>query len=274
MVCTNNFATVEIASCRARCNGRTRRLALSQMTAALLVAAMATAVVVPDGKASADPVWSAGISSPAALTDRAFARAAAGDRTGAQLALDALPRELAAAVVAVISNVDAALRFPLADQVPAGINPASAVVILGFGLMSDGSLREGLIDRMRQGLSVATTYPDMPVVVTGANPRGGHTEAEAMRDWLVNAGLPPERITTETASVSTVGNAVNTAALLRARDISGAVLITSPDHLRRAVADFLVAGVALHAVLASPGPAPGREQIAAIYADARAVADI
>lgn len=242
----------------------------SQAAAAAAVAALTMAATAVSEPPRPGP-------SPAALTDTAFVSMVAGDRRGAQAAIDALPHDRAAQVVAVVANVDAALAFPLTDQVPRGIIPGVAVVILGFGLESDGSLRPGLIDRLRQGLAVAQAYPDLPVVVSGGNPRGGHTEAAAMRDWMVGAGIAPQRILVEGSSTSTATNALNTAALLRSSGITaGAVLVTSPDHLRRAVADFLAAGVTLQAVLASPGAdvVPGPVETAAIYADARRVAGI
>ncbi|MCR8694710.1 YdcF family protein [Rhodococcus pyridinivorans] len=52
-----------------------------------------------------------------------------------------------------------------------------------------------------------TRYPELPIVVTGGVPRNDITEARAMKDWLVVRGIPPERITEETRSTSTVENA-------------------------------------------------------------------
>lgn len=247
-----------------------RRMALASALAVLLGSGPWSAA----GPAHAEPGNKASVS-PVALTNTALDLAAAGDRAGAQSAVDAMPRDQAARVVALIADVDSALSFPLTDQVPVGVAPGAAVVILGFGLLPDGSLRDGLIDRLHQGFDVANAYPSMPVVVSGGNPRGGHTEAAAMRDWLIANGLTPGRILTEDASTSTSGNARNTAALLQRSGINaGAVLVTSPDHLRRAVADFLVARVTLRSVLASPGAAPGPAEVSAIYADARSVAGI
>lgn len=233
------------------------------------VAVVAVAVAAP----------AAAETSVSALTDAAFAHQIAGDSAAAQAAVDQLPVARAREVAAVMADVDQALNFPVTDQVPVGIAPDSVIVILGFGLLDDGGLRPILTQRLRKGLDVAAVYPQMPVLVTGGNPRGGRTEAAAMRDWLVENGLPVERIHLEADSMSTVGNALNSAALIRSRGLgSGAVLVTSSDHLRRGVADFLTAGIPLWAVLASDGadhsgPIPPPE-IAAIYADARAVAGI
>jgi vancomycin permeability regulator SanA len=214
----------------------------------------------------------------AALTDEAFALQAAGDSIGAQAAVDQLPVEHARRTAAVMGDVAQALSFPLTDRVPVGIAPGSVVVVLGFGLLDDGGLRPILVERLEKGLAVAAAYPHMPVVVSGGNPRGGRTEAEAMAAWLIDRGLDPLRIHQESTSVSTATNALQTAELLRIAGLgSGAVLVTSSNHLRRSVADFLTAGITLQAVLAADGAAhgpPSPQELSGIYADARSVAGI
>lgn len=187
--------------------------------------------------------------SVAALTDHAFALQAAGDSSGAQDTVDRLPAEHARRTAAVMGDVAQALSFPLTDHVPSGIAPDSVIVVLGFGLLDDGGLRPILVERLHKGLAVAHAYPQMPVVVSGGNPRGGRTEADAMAAWLVEHGLPAERIHREPTSVSTATNALRTAELIRAGGMgSGAVLVTSSNHLRRSVANFLTAGITLQAV--------------------------
>lgn len=216
--------------------------------------------------------------SVAALTDNAFALQAAGDSVGAQAAVDKLPAEHARRAAAVMGDVAQALSFPLTDRVPTGIAPDSVIVVLGFGLLDDGGLRPILVERLYKGLAVADAYPQMPVIVSGGNPRAGRTEADAMATWLIEHGLPAERIHRESTSVSTATNALRTAELITAGAMgSGAVLVTSSNHLRRSVANFLTAGVTLHAVLAADGAAhgpPSDVELAAIYADARSVAGI
>lgn len=248
--------------------GRLAR-AVAAVTVAVAVA-VAVITIATAGRAGAD-------TSLAELTDAAFALQAAGDSTGAQAVVDQMPAGQARRVAAVMGDVAQALGFPLTDRVPAGIVGDSVIVILGFGLLDDGAIRPILAERLGKGLDVATAYPQMPVLVSGGNPRGGRTEAEAMREWLVDRGLPGERIHLESASVSTAGNAIHTAAMIGSGLGSGAVLVTSSDHLRRSVADFLAAGVTLQSVLAADGsahPPPPPAELAAIYADARAVAGI
>lgn len=231
------------------------------------------------------PTTSAALAEPAppavavtTLTNTAFDRQASGDTAGAQAALDQLPVGTAQRVTAVMNDVNQALNFPLTDQVPAGIAPGSVIVILGFGLQPDGGMRPILVERLRKGLAVAQAYPAMPVVVSGGAPRAGRTEAAAMRDWLIGNGLPPARIHLEDRSVSTVTNATNTAALIRGKGMGpGAVLVSSANHLRRSVADFLSAGITLQAVVASDAStqsAPDPAEVRAIFSDARSVAGV
>lgn len=115
------------------------------------------------------------------------------------------------------------------------------IVVLGAGLYPDGTMRPVLVSRLQAALQLAQRFPASPIIVTGGVPQSGVTEAQAMRQWLVVNGIPPFRITEENTSRSTVENARNTNAILAQRGASGAVVVTSPDHLQRAMVDFRVA---------------------------------
>ena len=99
-----------------------------------------------------------------------------------------------------------------------------------------------LVKRLEAGLAQAQASPTAPVFVTGGVPEKGITEAAAHEEVARRQGLEDSRITTEDKSDSTVSNAQNTTELLRARGISEAVLVTSPDHIRRGAANFAGAG--------------------------------
>lgn len=114
----------------------------------------------------------------------------------------------------------------------------TTIVVLGAGLYDDGSMRPLLVDRLNAALTLANRYPFAPIVTSGGVPRSGVTEARAMRNWLVDNGVPAERITEEGRSRSTVENAANTVALLAGRRTSGIVVVSSPNHVERALVDF------------------------------------
>ncbi|GAA4473925.1 hypothetical protein GCM10023094_08560 [Rhodococcus olei] len=115
------------------------------------------------------------------------------------------------------------------------------IVVLGAGLLPDGSMRPLLVSRLQAALQVARRYPLSPIIVSGGVPQNGVTEAGAMRGWLIANGIPWFRITEENTSRSTVENARNTNAILAQRGAASAVVVTSPDHLQRAMVDFRTA---------------------------------
>jgi uncharacterized SAM-binding protein YcdF (DUF218 family) len=137
-----------------------------------------------------------------------------------------------AAAMARLTAVDPAMAH----------GPQTGIVVCGYGLQPDGSLRPELVNRLIAAWLQAIASPFSPVVVTGGNPQNGITEAEAMRAWLVGKGLPANRINLETRAGSTVQNALFSTRMLRDLGANSAVVVSSPNHIRRAVADFMVAG--------------------------------
>ncbi|MFC8180577.1 hypothetical protein CH293_20220 [Rhodococcus sp. 14-2470-1b] len=129
----------------------------------------------------------------------------------------------------------------LTDHAPLmlDLNPVgTTIVVLGAGLYDDGTMRPLLVDRLQAALTLAQRYPASPIITSGGVPRAGVTEARAMRDWLIAAGVAPERITEENTSTSTVENARNTATILADRGSQGAVVVSSTNHVERALIDF------------------------------------
>lgn len=125
----------------------------------------------------------------------------------------------------------------LLDLNPLGTN----IVVLGAGLHDDGSMPPVLVERLQVALRLAQEYPFTPIIVSGGVPQSGITEARAMRNWLVAHGVWAGRITEEGASGSTIENARYTNDILAARGASGAVVVSSANHVERAMRNFRVA---------------------------------
>ena len=64
------------------------------------------------------------------------------------------------------------------------------------------------------------------------------SNAAAMRDFAVNAGVPSGEIIVEEASKNTRENAINSAEILKKNKIKTAILTTSPYHVRRTLLEF------------------------------------
>lgn len=98
------------------------------------------------------------------------------------------------------------------------------------------------------------------VIVSGAGHRGERSpEVHAMREGLLAAGVPADRVVQDVASRDTHQSALAIRDLLRSRQMSGAVLVTSAHHIPRAMRAFRRAGVD---VVASPAPVlPGETRL-------------
>ncbi len=131
-----------------------------------------------------------------------------------------------------------------------------AIVVLGYGLNPNGTMRTILRRRVLTGLAVAQFFPQSPVIVTGGNPQNGHTEAEQMRKMLLLFGFPDSRILVEDKANSTVQNAQFSVPLAKQAGTSGIILVTSTTHQGRADGDFADAGGNLLATVSYPDGDP------------------
>lgn len=113
-----------------------------------------------------------------------------------------------------------------------------AIVILGAGLETNGTMKAKLASRLKQGLKLARIYPSAPIILTGGNQKCGVTEAYAMSLWLIKKGIPRKRLFLEDRAKDTVGNAVFSAAILQSLGVTHVTLVTSSSHMRRGLADL------------------------------------
>ncbi|WP_084531672.1 YdcF family protein [Nocardia miyunensis] len=164
-----------------------------------------------------------------------------------------------------LANIPAdvlAASHPSSMQLPglpltAGYSSDTAIVILGYGLQPDGRMRPELIQRLEAGYVQAILAPATPVIVTGGNPHNGVTEAQAMAGWLVAHRIPARRIHPETRAETTVQNARYSHHVMDSIEARRAVVVTSSNHVGRAVGDFVGAGIPVIGTL-TPDQAPLR----------------
>ncbi len=124
--------------------------------------------------------------------------------------------------------------------VPEGLpeDDSVAIVILGFALNADGTMKEELIGRLQTGLAIAEAYPNSYVVVTGGGTAANNpdvTEGGLMGAWLLEQGLAEDRLIIENKAPNTVGNAENTYKILAEEypQVDSFVMVTSDYHVPR-----------------------------------------
>ena len=101
------------------------------------------------------------------------------------------------------------------DVLPDGLTDTDAlcIVVLGFQLEPDGTMREELIQRLETAKRSAEKYPNALIVCTGGGTAAENesaTEADKMAEWLIENGVAPERVIAENRSLTTAQNAIYT----------------------------------------------------------------
>ena len=131
------------------------------------------------------------------------------------------------------------------------------IVIMGYGLRADGTMREELIDRLVAGLSLALKYPNAYVAVTGGPTSSvdGVTEAGQMAAWLRARGIEDSRLIVENRSMSTVQNVKKVCAILAEDypEVTSLAIVTSDYHIHRSC---LLFAAAAHSRAQMDGTAP------------------
>ena len=129
----------------------------------------------------------------------------------------------------------------------AAAKTAQAIVILGGGTRHNAleyggdTLGRLTLERVRYGARVAR-LSGLPVLVTGGSVEGGVPEALLMRDAL-QAEYGIDVRWTEAGSRNTRENAMGSAQILAAAEVGRIVLVAHSFDMRRAVAEFVRAGI-------------------------------
>ncbi len=113
-----------------------------------------------------------------------------------------------------------------------------AIIILGYALDDKGQAQLTLIERLKQALALFRLNRTSKIIVSGGMAMGGVTESYVMKEWLLSNSVPAGSIIMEDKSKDTVGNAINTANILKEYKFEHATIVTSSSHIRRALALF------------------------------------
>jgi vancomycin permeability regulator SanA len=118
--------------------------------------------------------------------------------------------------------------------------PDRPVALVLAGLRPDGSPSTYLRRRLEEARRLYADGTVRVLLVSGDSTTAWHDEPTAMRDWLVDHGVPDAAVVEDYAGVDTHDTCV------RAHDVfgvTGAVVVTQDYHLRRALFSCTAAGI-------------------------------
>ena len=134
------------------------------------------------------------------------------------------------------------------SRLPA-VNKAEADVILVMGSrLNRGEMTHEFEARLGEAARHGTVFP--VIVLGGMATGGGLTEAAAGQRWLVAHGLDEKNIILEESSRNSLENLTHARRLMRSRNFSRLLLITSRYHLARS--SILATGLGISHVLSAP----------------------
>lgn len=139
-------------------------------------------------------------------------------------------------------------RFPRPDL---SGSPVDGIILLGG--MEDARVAAGrgahglneTAERLTEAAALARRFPDVPIVITSSPPPAdgeGMSGAAATARILEGIGIAPSRLILEEASQNTWQNAVNTKALIKPKPGQRWLLVTSANHMPRAMGVFRQVG--------------------------------
>ncbi len=131
------------------------------------------------------------------------------------------------------------------SELPDGLpeDDTLALVVLGFQLNPDGTMREELVERLKVALAASKKYPRAVIVCTGGGTAANNptaTEAGRMAEWLKEQGVDPSRLVVEDRSLTTAQNAIYTFSLLSEQhpQVKQIAIISSDYHIATGVLLF------------------------------------
>ncbi len=121
---------------------------------------------------------------------------------------------------------------------------ADVAVVLGARVYPDGTLSLALSDRLDTAAALFREGRVRFVLVSGATGVEGINEAGAMRGYLLDAGLPDDRILLDPAGVNTLATARNARRLMNEHHLTTALIVSHYFHLARCKLLFEEQGIA------------------------------
>ena len=136
------------------------------------------------------------------------------------------------------------------DILPDGLPDSDelCIVVLGFQLEPDGSMKDELIQRLTVALNSAKKYPKSYIVCTGGGTAADNpaaSEAGKMAKWLEANGIEKQRLIVEDNSITTAQNAIFTYDILTSLypSVKKLAIVSSDYHIATGELLFKAEGV-------------------------------
>lgn len=108
------------------------------------------------------------------------------------------------------------------------------ICVFGYFLNADGTMPLKLKQRLDKVTSLAKEHTNATVLLSGGAVQNQYGEAVEMKKYLIQAGIPEDRLVSLNRARDTVGNIMEFMDYIKQRQFSTICVVTSLDHLPRA----------------------------------------
>lgn len=141
------------------------------------------------------------------------------------------------------------------------LRPAQVAIVPGAGVYPDGSLGGPVEERVRAAVALHDAGLVEKILVSGDNGSPEYNEPDAMRDAVLEAGVPPEDVFTDYAGFSTWHTVRRAQEVFEVRT---AVVVTQGVYAARTVDLGRAAGLDVQGYVVSEGGRRSREWLARV----------
>lgn len=108
-------------------------------------------------------------------------------------------------------------------------------VILGNRINDDGSITDKMIERLELAIRLNEEHNPDKIILSGgyANKRVNVAESEVMYNYLINKGIPSDKLIKETQSLTTLQNARYSVKIAKELQADTIILSSSIEHINR-----------------------------------------
>ncbi|MDL4843082.1 YdcF family protein [Aquibacillus rhizosphaerae] len=126
----------------------------------------------------------------------------------------------------------------VADGLNDNLNETDVGVVLGNKVELDGQPSDRLRARLDKAIDLYLENYISHVIVSGGVGKEGFDEAEVMKNYLVNEGIPTENITTDSDGYNTLMTAENANKIMYQLELDTVTVITQYHHITRSKLAF------------------------------------
>lgn len=148
------------------------------------------------------------------------------------------------------NKAQAAAPSPSPSHGPGTPSPSRAILVLGASVHPDKTPSPILRDRLDSAVALYHTQPDATIIVSGDGREAHYNEAAAMRQYLLQHGIPDQRILADERGYTTYASMYH---LAHRYHVKQCIIVSQKFHLARAISTGTLLGVSCVGLSADKG---------------------